>query len=95
MSRQLEAIFGKNAQIVVLGYLLRHRYSITYLSGIAEATGLSHSSVARVIEPLLQLDLVKENGCGKQLRTFRLNKDNEALALIMRFVDDLDEVLGE
>jgi DNA-binding transcriptional ArsR family regulator len=95
MSKRLEEIFGKNAQIVVLGYLLRHRYSITYLSGIAEATGLSHSSVARVIEPLLQIGLVKEDGCGKQLRTFRLNKDNEALELVMRFVDDLDEFRGE
>ena len=95
MSKRLEEIFGRNAQIVVLGYLLRHRYSITYLSGIAEATGLSHSSVARVIEPLLKNGLVKEDGCGKQLRTFRLNKDNEVLKLVIRFVDDLDGALGE
>jgi DNA-binding transcriptional ArsR family regulator len=74
---------------------LRHRHSITYLSGIAEATGLSHSSVARVIEPLLQLGIVKEDGCGKQLRTFRLNEDNEVFKLLIRFVDDLDGVLGE
>jgi DNA-binding transcriptional regulator GbsR (MarR family) len=93
MSRRLEEIFGRNAQIVVLGYLMRNRGSITYLSGIAEATGLSHSSVARVIEPLLKLDLVKEDGFGKQMRTFRLNEDNEVFKLLVRFFDDLDELI--
>jgi len=74
---------------------MRNRDSIAYLSGIAEATGLSHSSVARVIEPLLKLDLVKEDGFGKQMRTFRLNKDNEVFKLLIRFFDDLDAVLDE
>jgi DNA-binding transcriptional ArsR family regulator len=95
MSKQLEAIFGRNAQIVVLGYLLRHHDSVTYLSGIAEATGLSHSSVARVIEPLLEMGIVREENCGKQIRTFRINKDSGVYKLLIRFVDDLDKVLSE
>ena len=95
MSKQLEAIFGRNAQIIVLGYLLRHRDSVTYLSGIAEATGLSHSSVARVIEPLLEMDIVREENYGKQIRIFRVNEDNEVYDLLIRFVDELDAVLGE
>ena len=95
MSKNLEGIFGTNAQIVVLGYLMRHRDSVTYLSGIAEATGLSHSSVARVIKPLLEKGIVKEEGVGKQIRTFRLNMDSEVYGLLIRFVDELDTVLNE
>jgi len=52
---ELEKIFGRNAQLIVLDYLIRNRGTTTYLSGIAEETGLSHSSVARVIEPLLEM----------------------------------------
>ena len=95
MSAGLEAVFGGNAQIVVLGYLLRHRDSITYLSGIAEATGLSHSSVARVIEPLLEMGIVREENFSKQMRTFRMNKNSRVYKLLIRFVDELDKVLSE
>ena len=95
MSKRLGEIFGRNAQLVVLEYLIRNRDTMTYLSGIAAATGLSHSSVARVIEPLLQLGIVKENNPGKQIRTFQLNGDNEVLKLLIQFVDDLDGILGE
>ncbi|MGC9444025.1 MAG: helix-turn-helix domain-containing protein [Candidatus Methanospirareceae archaeon] len=91
---ELEKIFGRNAQLVVLEYLIRNRDSIMYLSGIAEATGLSHSSVARVIEPLIELDLVQEDTLGKQIRIFRLNEQNELLRLLIRFFDDLDELKG-
>jgi DNA-binding transcriptional regulator GbsR (MarR family) len=90
---EVEKIFGRNAQIVVLEYLIRNRDTITYLSGIAEATGLSHSSVARVIEPLLKADIVKEDSIGKQMRTFVLNADNERTKLLVRFFDDLDRFL--
>jgi DNA-binding transcriptional ArsR family regulator len=89
---RFEKIFGKSAQIVVT-YLIQNRDKITYLSGIAEATGLSHSSVARVIEPLLEEGIVTENGIGKQMRTFSLDRDNKRTKLLMRFFDELNEGL--
>jgi DNA-binding transcriptional ArsR family regulator len=92
---RFEKIFGKSAQIVVVTYLIQNRDKITYLSGIAEATGLSHSSVARVIEPLLEEGIVTENGIGKQMRTFSLDRDNKRTKLLMRFFDELNEGLIE
>lgn len=92
---EFEKVFGRNAQLVVLEYLIRNRGTTTYLSGIAEETGLSHSSVARVIEPLLEMDLVKESKMGKQIRTFTLNEDSEIIRLLIRFYDDLEKILGE
>ena len=91
----LEALFGRTAQIVVLEYLIRNRDQICYLSGIADATGLSHSSVARVVEPLLQQGIIKENGIGKKMRTFTVNGNNEALKLLIQFFDDLDDLQGK
>jgi DNA-binding MarR family transcriptional regulator len=92
---EFEKVFGRNAQLVVLEYLIRNRGTTTYLSGIAEETRLSHSSVARVIEPLLKLDVVKESRVGKQLRTFTLNEDSEIIRLLIRFYGDLEKIMGE
>jgi len=92
---EFEKIFGRNAQLIVLEYLIRNRDTTTYLSGIAEETGLSHSSVARVIEPLLEMNIVKEGKMGKQIRTFTLNEDNELTKLVVKFYDDLEALLKE
>ncbi|MCQ6961959.1 MAG: hypothetical protein PWR29_1236 [Methanolobus sp.] len=87
----LEEIFGKTAQMTVLKNLIQHRNESTYLSGIAEETGLSHSSVARVIAPLIKTGIVIEKPLGKQIRTFRLNLDNEKTHLILDFYTRLNE----
>jgi len=92
---KIENIFGRNAQLVVLEYLIKNRGTTTYLSGIAEEAGLSHSSVARVIEPLLEMNIVKEGKMGKQIRTFTLNEDNEVTKLLIRFYEDLSKVLRD
>jgi len=69
--------------MTVLENLIKYQNESTYLSGIAEETGLSHSSVARVIEKRL----------GKQIRTFKLNMDNKTTKLILDFHTKLNEEL--
>ena len=90
----LEKIFGKTAQLVVLEYLLDNKDNDTYLSGIAAETGLSHSTVSRVIEPLLDIDIINEKPLGKQIRVFRLNKDNELTRDLLKINDDLKHLLN-
>jgi predicted transcriptional regulator len=85
----LEKIFGKTAQLTVLEYLLNNKDNDSYLSGIAAETGLSHSTVSRVIEPLLAIELIKETPLGKQIRIFRFNKDSELAKYLLKFKDDL------
>ncbi|VVB84296.1 Uncharacterised protein [uncultured archaeon] len=85
----LVIIFGNSAQTIVLENLLKKKGEFTYLSGIAEETGLSHSSVARVMEPLVQNNIVVEKKLGKQIRTFAMNEENPAAKLIIKFYDDL------
>ncbi|WP_342304157.1 MarR family transcriptional regulator [Methanolobus sp. ZRKC5] len=88
----LEEIFGKTAQMTVLKNLIAHKEESTYLSGIADETGLSHSSVARVITPLIRSGIVIEKPLGKQIRTFRLNLDNEKTSLILEFYSNLNKI---
>ena len=91
----LEKLFGKTAQLTVLEYLMRNKGELNYLSGIAQGTGLYHSSVARVIEPLLQNNIIIEKKIGKQIRSFYLNEEHEATKLLIKFYDELRLVLDE
>ena len=89
---KIEKIFGKTAQMTVLKNLIEHRKESTYLSGIAEETGLSHSSVSRVITPLIETGVVIEKPLGKQIRTFQLNTDSRAANLIIDFYNRVNQI---
>lgn len=91
----LENFFGKTAQLTVLEHLMKKRGEINYLSGIAEGTGLYHSSVARVLDPLLENNIVIEKKIGKQIRSFYLNEHHKAVKLLIAFYDDLKRELGD
>jgi predicted transcriptional regulator len=92
LMNQLEKIFGKTAQMTVLKNLIEHRKESTYLSGIAEETGLSHSSVSRVVTPLIESGIVVEKPLGKQIRTFQLNMESKATTLIIDFYNKVNEI---
>ncbi len=89
----LEKLFGRTAQLTVLEYLMKNKGEINYLSGIAHGTGLYHSSVARVLEPLLQNNIVIEKKIGKQIRSFSLNEEHAATKLLVKFYDELRLVM--
>ncbi len=91
----LEKLFGNTAQLTVLEYLIKNKKEINYLSGIAEGTGLYHSSVARVLEPLLENNIVIEKRLGKQIRTFALNEENKATKLLITFYEELKPIMGD
>lgn len=92
---QLEKLFGKTAQQTVLEYLLLKRGEINYLYGIAEGTGLYHSSVARVLDPLLENNIVIEKKIGKHLRSFYLNENHNAVKLLIAFYNDIKNEMGD
>src|SRR5664280_439443 len=89
----LEKIFGKTAQMTVLKNLIERQNEPTYLSGIAEETGLSHSSVSRVITPLVGSGIVIEKPLGKQIRTFHANMESEATRLIIDFYNKINQMV--
>lgn len=91
----LEKIFGRTAQMIVLEYLLNNKDNDTYLSGIAAETGLSHSTVSRVIEPLLDIEIIKERPLGKQIRVFRLNQESELTKYLLKFNHELKHMMND
>ncbi|RXA16791.1 MarR family transcriptional regulator [Methanosarcina sp. MSH10X1] len=91
---QIERIFGKTAQMKVLMNLIERPNEATYLAGIAEETGLSHSSVSRVITPLIALGIVIEKPLGKNMRIFQLNTESEITGAILNFCSKIDQIKG-
>ncbi|MGA9187933.1 MAG: helix-turn-helix domain-containing protein [Methanosarcina sp.] len=89
----MDKIFGKTAQMTVLKNLIEKQNEPTYLSEIAEETGLSHSSVSRVITPLIASGVVREKPLGKQIRTFQLNAENEATNVIIDFYNKINQII--
>jgi len=90
----MDKIFGKTAQLTVFKNLIEKQNEPTYLSGIAEETGLSHASVSRVITPLIASSIVIEKPLGKHIRTFQLNIENEATNAIVDFYSKINEILN-
>jgi predicted transcriptional regulator len=88
----LEQIFGRTAQMTVLKNLIEHQNESTYLSGIAQETGLSHSSVSRVVAPLIDAGIILEKPLGKQIRTFQINKESKATKVIIDFYNKINQV---
>jgi hypothetical protein len=88
---KFEKIFGKTAQMTVLKNIIERQNEPTYLSGIAEETGLSHASVSRVIVPLIGSGVITEKPFGKQTRIFQLNKESEAAKLIVDFYNKINQ----
>ena len=88
-----EKIFGKTAQLSVMENLLKNRGNTTFLFGIAEETGLSHSSVSRVMEPLLKLGIVNEKKVGKTFRTFTLDEENELTKKLLKFDKEVSKIV--
>ena len=89
----MEKIFGKTAQMTVLKNLIEKQNEPTYLSGIAEETGLSNSSVSRVITPLIASGVVREKLLGKQIRIFQLNMESEATNVIIDFYNKINQII--
>ncbi len=87
-------IFGKTAQMTVLKNLIEKQGESTYLSGIAQETGLSHASVARVIAPFVSPGVVQEKMLGKNLRTFQLNKESEAANVIVDLYSKINQMVN-
>lgn len=86
---KISAVLGDTAQLAVFVHLLDKKDD--YLSGIAEATGLSHSSIARVAMPLVCAGVFTESKFGKQIRVFKLNEDSIITIEARKFFEILSE----
>ncbi len=84
-TRLLEKIFASRAQTRVVQHFLDRPKDFFNLSRIAKETGLAHSTVHRVLQPLVEIGIVKEIRVGKQIRLFVLESELEMTKILMEF----------
>ena len=77
LKRLLEKVFASRAQTRVVQHFLDRPKEFFNLSRLAKETGLAHSTIHRVMQPLVDMGLVKEIKAGQQIRLFILETEDE------------------
>lgn len=85
LKRLLEKIFASRAQTRVVQHFLDRPKEFFNLSRLAKETGLAHSTIHRVMQPLVDMGLVKEIKAGQQIRLFILETEDDRSKIISDF----------
>lgn len=83
--RELERVFASRAQTRVVQYFLNHPKEILLPSTIARGTGLAHSTVIRVMQPLVKIRIVIKNVLSEQVTIFYLNSEDRKTKILADF----------
>ncbi len=89
LKKLLEKIFASRAQTRVVQHFLDRPKEFFNLSRLAKETGLAHSTIHRVMQPLVDMGLVKEIKAGQQIRLFILETEDERSKIISDFYDKI------
>lgn len=95
MQKLLEKVFASRAQTRVVQHFLDRPKDFFNLSRIAKETGLAHSTIHRVMQPLVDMGLVKEIKVGQQIRLFILETEEDKSKIIAEFYEKIKPLLEE
>ncbi|TXT57056.1 MAG: hypothetical protein BAJATHORv1_20656 [Candidatus Thorarchaeota archaeon] len=95
MRNLLEKIFTSRAQTRVVQHFLDRPKEFFNLSRIAKETDLAHSTIHRVIQPLVDMGLVKEIKVGQQIRLFMLESEEPKCKILSEFYTKIKPHLEE
>ena len=89
MKKLLEKIFASRAQTRVIQHFLDHPKEFFNLSRVAKETGLAHSTIHRVMQPLVDMGIIKEIKVGQQIRLFILETEDPKSKIVAEFYDSV------
>ena len=95
IQRLLEKVFASRAQTRVVQHFLDRPKEFFNLSRIAKETGLAHSTIHRVMQPLVDMGLVKEIKVGQQIRLFILETEEDKSKILADFYSQIRPHLME
>lgn len=85
----LVKIFGSKAQTKLIQHLLDHRGRVYNQVGLSHLLGLSPSTIARVIMPLIEEKIINYEQIGGQMKIIALNEEDEKTKAIIEFYERL------
>ncbi|UCE09150.1 MAG: helix-turn-helix domain-containing protein [Candidatus Thorarchaeota archaeon] len=95
VTKLLEKIFASRAQTRVVQHFLDRPKDFFNLSRIAKETGLAHSTIHRVMQPLVDMGLIKEIKVGQQIRLFILETEDNKSKILTDFYAQIRPLLEE
>ena len=85
----LVRVFGSKAQTRLIQHLLDHRGRVYNQAGLSHLLGLSPSTVARVITPLIEEKILNYEQVGGQMKIIALNEEDDKTKAIIEFYEKL------
>jgi predicted transcriptional regulator len=89
LKKLLEKIFASRAQTRVVQHFLDYPKDFFNLSRVAKETGLAHSTIHRVMQPLVDMGIIKEIKVGQQIRLFILESEEPKSKIISEFYETI------
>ncbi len=80
---RLTDIFQSKAQVKLLEYLLENKDKVFNQAGLATFLNVSPSTIARIIEPLVKLNVLKYERFGKGMKILCLNLEDRKAQLLV------------
>jgi Mn-dependent DtxR family transcriptional regulator len=88
----LTRIFASKAQTRLVQYLLDHKGRIFNQAGLATYLDVSPSTVARIIQPLIEEGMLTYEQIGGQMKVLALNDENEKTKALLEFYQKIREL---
>lgn len=91
---KLSSLFQSKAQVRLLEYLLDNAgtQKIFNQATLANYLGLSPSTIARIVEPLIQQKILLFERFDQGMKIFTLNEAEEKTRLLIEFIKKLREI---
>jgi len=86
---KLTDIFQSKAQTKLIEYMLENRSKVFNQSTLARFLDCSPSTVARIIEPLIEARIIEYERFNQGMKVLSLNTDDEKTKLLLEFHEKL------
>lgn len=85
----LTKIFGSKSQTKLIEYLLEQRGRVFHQAGLSRFLSMSPSTIARIVEPLIEENIIVYDKIGEQMKVFVLNEEDEKVKILLEFYEKI------
>ena len=86
---KLERIFGSKMQTRLVEYLLQNHTKVFNQAGLARFLRCSPSTIARIIEPLVEEGILLYEQISGQMKILALNLESEKVKVLIDFYEKI------
>lgn len=89
---KLERIFGSKMQTRLVEYLLQNHTKVFNQAGLSRFLRCSPSTIARIIEPLVQEGIILYEQISGQMKILALNLESEKVKVLIDFYEKIKKL---